>query len=139
MLSKEGMCDCRRVIGNEYFWSNSKCVPTKNETSNCVASYECSSPMKCISNNCLCPGTSYYNVTKHACEEKLLNEGLCDSDRMCNEKKGLYCIANACSCKIGQLWFSGNTSCRSYSNYGEVGCSTDSHCQPGKSLICNLN
>jgi hypothetical protein len=139
MISQESMCDCKREIGNEHFWNSEKCVPTKSEFSNCHVSYECLSPMQCISNKCICPGTSYYNATGYECKEKLLNGGSCDGDRMCKDEKGLFCLAGVCSCKINQFWLSSISSCQNYYDYGEVGCSADSQCSPGLSLLCNTN
>jgi hypothetical protein len=65
---------------------------------------------------------------------------ICFGNNECREDLGLFCGSGTCACPTAtQFWNTTKEVCQNYYVYGEVGCFANSHCIPGKSLICNLN
>lgn len=126
-----------------------------------MLSSDCLAPMTCPSSDkrCQCSMQKYYVRANLSCVDRTLNNTACTSDNTCRVDLGLSCQANLCQCdSTKQFWHSTQGKliknknkklklnkillkgkCIDYMTYGAIGCTTDSHCQTSKGLICNLN
>lgn len=96
--SVNNMCDCKRVIDDEYYWDGAKCMPANSYNGTCSNDKMCKTltdNLKCTSGKCA-----------------LLLEGKpCTSSAECDFYKFLYCNASQCSCPYDYYWDTGRDVC----------------------------
>lgn len=85
MSSVSGMCDCKRVSGEEYFWNGAGCVLAGVYGSSCNSSVNrtCqmfAEPLFCRSGLC----------------SLLISGEICTSDAQCDHYRNLTCINGVC-------------------------------------------
>jgi hypothetical protein len=139
LLCRNGKCNCDSIW--EYYDTNTrKCQRKLNESQACVETKQCLGHLQCSSGECSCGSFIYFEPFNFTCITQVSVNESCQKDIQCRMDLGLTCQSNKCQCNAGkQVWFNNTIGCVDYFNYSSVGCARNSHCQPGKSLICNLN
>ena len=69
-VSKDGMCDCRKVVGNEFFWNGIQCVAACFYGSSCANDYTCRGLINylfCINSKCDCYDVTYWSSSSDKC------------------------------------------------------------------------
>jgi hypothetical protein len=59
--SSNGMCDCKRSSGNEFFWNGVDCIPAGDKMFTCKKDYECLSSLVCLDKISRCAAKSFYS------------------------------------------------------------------------------
>jgi hypothetical protein len=68
------MCDCPRIIDNEFYWHGSSCVPASSYNGICHTNYMCQTLTQgtsCISSKCTCDDSKIWSTVLSKC---VLNE-----------------------------------------------------------------
>lgn len=103
-----GMCDCERVVNNEFYWNGSLCsqaIPFGGICLNALTDYVCQTLTQgtiCNASNngtlytCQCPYLEYFDTSINKCKNQLLFNQSCNYTNMCKTTFGLSCIAGIC-------------------------------------------
>lgn len=83
--SISGMCDCKRVKGNEYYWDGSKCVQAVVYGTKCTIDYNCQ----------VLTQLTFCNLLTSKCSLLIYDEP-CTSDPYCDYYRNLTCISGKC-------------------------------------------
>ena len=135
--SFKGTCD--RVY--QFFDTNLDiCMPKSSENGTCTSLNGCLGPMNCTNGICNCKSTEYFDSTQLICRQKTLNNSACTLSWTCRQDLGLTCQSGLCQCNsLSEFWHATQKKCISLLSYSGTGCTSNSHCKPGKELICNSN
>jgi hypothetical protein len=135
----KGICGCDSVW--EYYNTNFKqCLPKINESQPCSSSEQCLGNMECnVNQTCSCDSYHYFETFNYTCIEQVLDGKPCIKNITCREDLGFLCSTGGeCTCDTRiQFWNSSSSSCEDYYTYGDIGCLSDSDCDPSQSLVCN--
>jgi hypothetical protein len=139
LLCRSFMCNCDSIF--EYYDSNTrKCQRYLNESEACATNSQCLGELQCLSEKCSCGSFIYFEPSNFTCIVQVSVNESCQNDIQCRIDLGLTCHLSKCQCNPAtHFWHSTNLVCRDYYVYGETGCSANSQCNPGLSLLCNEN
>lgn len=108
LQSVYGMCDCKKILGDENYWNGTKCVPAKTHDSSCSANYECkiiTESTVCINSKCSCSDYSLFYWNGLACLPKKLFAETCSGSNQCLESQLTTCDGSNCKNLLKKNFF----------------------------------